>query len=1144
MKIIKVEFSNINSLVGNFSIDFTELSKPASGIFSISGPTGSGKSSILDAIFYALYGKTPRQQSFSASTNEIMNFGATGCRAKLTFEVKGNRYAVTTEQKRTKRAKDPYNQPTRELCRLDYVDNQWHSTAIAKKIKDVEDKIEEITGLNFENARGSFILSQGDFDRFLKTKGNKRADILSSITGTEIYEKIGQAVHSRVSALEAETKGLQRRDVLPEQERKAKEEELKRCHTKLDEYSQLIKQCNAGLDWWKRLSDAEEKCKCAEEEVTRAQTARENFRRESEPELNRMRSAREFQPLYGTMKELHRKHEKADEEHAMAKNNLSEAEQNLKVAKEKLEKATQRANTEMPQLEKELEMIVGTLIPLDEQLNEAKKQYEHCERQAKEVQAAAETAKEKAKGKREQYGALAKSMASLEKRLGESAPYKGVSEALPVIRMCFERLQKALKGAYATQDGITDGEYLPTLRDIETTEKFLEQKERELGVAGTQPERLPFLQKAHEATQKYTQAKGSLQQTQEKFRTAQQTIEALEAPTMAAQQAVESARQEVEKLKTLRAVQLADLYQRFLNHEFECCPCCGSPTPGNGPAVIEEGKFKAAQTKLSELERKYAEAKAAYDKAKKDAERVEWDAHKNEEKVCETAEELQAALSKAGLEQLPTDLEERITREKDALESRRKIAAERASLQKKRECSELCNELLAELEPFHAGISRKPQEIEEVVRELTKRAEEIKKLNEELERVKKGAATAKEEASVAEVDQHHCEETSQKCVKALNEKRKALDSLKTKRTEIWPQQESATDAHARLSNRIKTLTQELETCRQDHATADSKQKQLTESYRMRAEVLRNTQEEIARTQADLERACRSHGFQGLADLAVVLEDTAKLPELEKKKDNIDTQLKESETRWKTLKNELKEIRERRVTEDDTESLSRKLETANRDSKEYDEKRRQLDIEIGMDDENKKENAELEKRAKELEERLRHWQLLKTLLGNKAEGFKRYAQKITFEALVEKANQSLLFFNRRYSLRRKNDEFGLEVIDHYVDDVEGRDASNLSGGESFVVSLALALGLSQLAGSGTRIDTLFLDEGFGTLDSETLEQVLDSLDSLRSGGKTIGIITHVQALHDRLPEAARLEVQPIPATGRSVIKGAAVKFSAT
>ena len=182
-------------------------------------------------------------------------------------------------------------------------------------------------------------------------------------------------------------------------------------------------------------------------------------------------------------------------------------------------------------------------------------------------------------------------------------------------------------------------------------------------------------------------------------------------------------------------------------------------------------------------------------------------------------------------------------------------------------------------------------------------------------------------------------------------------------------------------------------------------------------------------------------------------------------------------------------------------------------------------ELVADDKARQANAAMEEQRLQLEaERNRH-ALLKRVLGESQDGFKRFAQQITFDMLLRRANVELRHLTDRYELRRRStadDPLGLAVIDHELGIEQGRNVSNLSGGESFLVSLALALGLSHMAGT-TRIDSLFLDEGFGTLDADTLEHLLTSLRKLRANGKMIGIISHVPALSERIP--TRIEVTP-------------------
>jgi exonuclease SbcC len=171
---------------------------------------------------------------------------------------------------------------------------------------------------------------------------------------------------------------------------------------------------------------------------------------------------------------------------------------------------------------------------------------------------------------------------------------------------------------------------------------------------------------------------------------------------------------------------------------------------------------------------------------------------------------------------------------------------------------------------------------------------------------------------------------------------------------------------------------------------------------------------------------------------------------------------------------------------------------------------------------------------------RRWQALHDLIGSEnGKRYRNFAQGLTFERLIGEANRQLQKMTDRYLLvRNQAQALDLDVIDN---DQAGeiRSTRNLSGGECFIVSLALALGLSRMASKNVSVDSLFLDEGFGALDEETLETALETLSGLEREGKLIGIISHVPALHERIS----VQIRVTPQTGgRSRIEGPGVKTS--
>lgn len=161
-----------------------------------------------------------------------------------------------------------------------------------------------------------------------------------------------------------------------------------------------------------------------------------------------------------------------------------------------------------------------------------------------------------------------------------------------------------------------------------------------------------------------------------------------------------------------------------------------------------------------------------------------------------------------------------------------------------------------------------------------------------------------------------------------------------------------------------------------------------------------------------------------------------------------------------------------------------------------------------------------------------WLELDELLGSQdGKKFRIFVQSLTLEALVEAANHHLRDLARRYRLERvPGTDMDLQMVDAVLGD-ERRSVQSLSGGETFLVSLALALGLSSLATQRTRVETLFVDEGFGSLDADTLDKALSALEALQASGRRVGIISHVAALTERV--GTRVAVTPRGA-GRSAV----------
>ncbi|MBQ7584923.1 MAG: AAA family ATPase, partial [Desulfovibrionaceae bacterium] len=257
MRILNIKFQNLNSLVGKWEIDLTDPHFTNNGIFAITGPTGAGKTTILDAICLALYGRTPRLDHVSKGENEIMSRQTGECQAEVTFEVQGakgpEQYRATFSQRRAhKKAHGDLQNPKHEIALVS------SGALLETKLKEVEAKIIELTGMDFQRFTKSMLLAQGGFAAFLQAPPNDRAPILEQITGTEIYSRISAHVFERhrkeeekLNILQAEISGIvllepkEENCLLSKQEEQKKEDE-----TLTKELASL----NIAINWLKNLN--------------------------------------------------------------------------------------------------------------------------------------------------------------------------------------------------------------------------------------------------------------------------------------------------------------------------------------------------------------------------------------------------------------------------------------------------------------------------------------------------------------------------------------------------------------------------------------------------------------------------------------------------------------------------------------------------------------------------------------------------------------------------------------------------------------------------------------------------------------------------------------------------------------------------
>ncbi len=603
----------------------------------------------------------------------------------------------------------------------------------------------------------------------------------------------------------------------------------------------------------------------------------------------------------------------------------------------------------------------------------------------------------------------------------------------------------------------------------------------------------------------------------------------------------------VSEVAAIKAVANFD-EQRLRLKDGEACPLCGSV---HHPYA--QGNIPSADGKEAELARADSLLKSArlllarIDEAN--------DAVAGESRqLAEIRNEAQRAESNAAHQAQMCE-----ERRKHLEELRKQIEAQKAELAGQTACCGIMAEELSDAETLLGDLAKRKT----AWQDHSAKREKIKQQAGDLE---KDLAVLKQEESRAEEEQEKAKKALEALVADLAEKQKERAGFFGEKD---PEEEE-------LRLRRGVVSADAKTRELGEAKNDAEKQHvrcLADISRLTAEIDRD--KTVLQSQNDsFNGAIKQKGFQNREDFRNALLSPEERDRLRAQK----MQLAEDRASLNTEKNlngkALQEKRAEKKTEKSADELSAEWDGVERERKENEADLAGKTARRSLDDQNREKNASLQREKNEAEKDFQKWDRLWTILGRNSNSFSDFVQTLTFDRVVRYANQWLKKMVPRYQLKRRaepekkkgdrgNSEKGnqpaaedakskenetnsgearikldLDVID-FEQGGESRVVENLSGGERFMVSLALALGISRLAGKNVRIDTIFLDEGFGTLDETALENAIDMLELLQREGKMIGIVTHVERLQgedSRIP--TQIQVEKI-GNGRSALHGPGV-----
>ncbi|MEJ2541339.1 MAG: AAA family ATPase [Gemmatimonadota bacterium] len=1118
MKLHEITVENLNSLYGRHSVDF-DGALAGSSLFLIEGPTGSGKSTLMDAVSLALFATTPRMKDVRSDreiAEQIMSRGTGECSAQLVFSKLEpgsgvrRRYRARWIARRARERADGRVQATvRSLERLD--GDEWTLLVSDHRSKEVDPAFTRVLeGFTPEDFRRSMLLAQGQFDAMLHARPEERASILERLTSTERYREIGARaarLHSawkgRIQRLEAEVQAIGSVDP---GELEAAEKRVEEARAALAAARARVNGLEAVQRWRQDLARKREELKEARERQLRATAALE--------ELSEERAALgafdEARPALERLDALDRIREAREKEAATLAEQRevlparTEAFQVAEAALQEAEDGYRQAKTLRDRLREPLSRVTEAASAL------------------RQATTALETAKAQATtaAEEEETGVAGLGRAreeTREARVALASLLDG-TDAVP------ETLQGRLRERWAPtrvldSPGSVDEEDSGAVgpADFTAAREAADQERSRCRRTGRQVARVLELRRtADRLRTDLEEARAGEKDQEEKVTKLREELDRVALAVEAAEKAEAVARADFEALQLRHS-----LFQyRSALEPGDPCPLCGSQEhPWAHETPPEPGEaFDSAKTGLDE-------ATAALQSARSRRDRIRGELDQRTEAIAVAADRV-ASLAE-GASRASDDLEQACREaaldpalDVDELESR--AALSEAAVEWLDRCDTALGRLeshTARLTERHAALTAIRRRREGAESEVGQRREEVERRQAVLDEARRALSTVWDAGPRPDESRDRPGlDAGESALDAYQRTR--VDSLETARDEARRQLEQARGRKEACEAEIRRLEKAEDESRAQAEEADA--------------ALRTALAELG---IDSEEAVRA---RRLPD--------GRVREIRERVEAATGAVKEAEgacqARTDALTRHEAEKPEDPEVEAPDAALAEALEAAratDRAAQETFNGQSAELLKLNQDREKARAAGERLDRARQEGE---VWHRLHRLIGVRdGQQFKEFAQALNLRRLLLHANRQLSKLRDRYRLRQiwsgsddEDDTPRFPTLDFEIEDQlrpgAPRSIKTLSGGESFLVSLALALGLSDLRTGSMPVETLLLDEGFGTLDPETLDTALAALQQLQASGRQIGIISHVVGLKERIE--ARIEVRAV-GNGRSEVR---------
>ncbi|MCJ8147416.1 ATP-dependent dsDNA exonuclease [Acinetobacter sp. A3.8] len=1187
MKILSIRLKNLASLSGEHFIDFESEPLASAGLVAIIGKTGAGKSTILDAMCLALFNKIPRLKDSDGKLTDVdgtelltnspltvLRRGTAHGFAELCFVAQDQKhYLARWELKRSREKSDGKLQNVQR-----YLKCLTDDVVIADKAKSVDANILKITQLSFEQFTRAVLLAQSEVTAFLKARDNERGELLEYLTNSSIFAKIGQLAFAKTKEVATARKELENLlghiEILSDDDFAESTQQFQLIDAAYKKLELEKSQFDQQRQWFERKEKLDSDIILKHQTVDIQRKAQQDLAPEK-AQLQRLEIFSDIRPNVFQQQQLQKTEQELRPQIAQKQSQFDDLAKQFEIKKTQYQQ-TESALNQLQDFEHKNQSALNDVRKCVQERDFIGAEFKKIQLKSQDLAQSQQPLLEQKQQIEQQLSEFKQQQSELKQQLESSEHFHSLDQGLTAhlhqldqFIIQYQEIENQYKDFNQLEQQLAEQKQslqsnISQYGNAEQIEAQLEQVRQQREMRLKKLNQFDFIQQKiaqwfvlkDESAQIYVKLNNATEQVQQRKKATEQAEQAY--------QATQNERQQIQTIlqqqRLLHAENIEHLRAEL--QDGEACLVCGSTRhpfktddalPSKALFELQQQQEQQAITKEQEYFKTWQIAQQNLTKSQSEVDQFKT-SHLSLNSKVETAQndltqqlnnaniQLDLAQSQADIQgnfnqssqQLKADIEQLATQLNNITQANKQQQKLEQSIQQLAHVLSTAKNLQQHVQHIIQCVSsveqqhwqqqpvNSAQRIYATLKQRLAQLDQLEKCAKQLEYTTQQGLSVQlnlENLSKQMADaQHSLKEIKQKGQENTELAQQLIQTM-TGLTEVKPNEWLAEHDSTR---------QQLQSQYQQHKLSYDQLRLQFDQHKGQLEQLQAQQQQsqnnLNHVNAEIQTWLQQHPEFQPHDLEALSQiRPAEEQQSRQQIQNAEQRLNDALSVLNTIQTQLTEHLAYQP-EMDWAQLQQFIQENSVALKTQLEARDQLKLKLEVHQRNLAKQKQFADQIQQIQQEEHRWNKISSLIGDaKGKEFRDLAQQYNLDILLEYANQQLTLLSNRYTLKRLDNSLSLAIIDHDMDG-ETRSVASLSGGESFLTSLALSLAIANMASGSMKIESLFIDEGFGTLDASSLHMVMNALDQLQNQGRKVVLISHIQEMHERIP--VQIQVRPL------------------